>query len=293
MYNIAPLVIIAASLAVIIYIILKKLPALAAVDLQSLPSERQRLVKDKIIEQKLEQILKSWRSFGQKLLIPPLLVLKNFFTQLYQQILAWERKYQKKRLLTASHVLAGSNKIKALLQAAQEASRSSNFGEAEKLYIEVIKLNHKSVEAYRGLGQLYLQQEEYKQAKETYEFLVNLLPNNAEVFFTLGLIAQKTGDLAEAEKQYLKAVGLDKSNVNLYLALAAIYEKIPEYTLALQSLLEAQKLAPQQPKVIDKLIEVSIILKDQAAAKQYLAKMRELNPENQKIAEWEERIKKM
>lgn len=291
MYNIIPLVIITVSLGVIVYIVLKKFPALSAVDLQTLPQERARDIKERIIQDRLEVKLIKTKEILAKIFIPLVLGAKNIFSVIYQQILEWEKRYQKKRLVTAQHVTIGQNKVKELLALAKQESQVKNFIGAEKNYIAIIKLDHKSIEAYRGLGELYLAQEDYKQAKETYEYLLQLQVNNSEVFKSLALIAQKTGDLGVAEQYYLKAITLDKNNVNLYLALADIYKQTQENVLALQSLLEAQKLEPNNSKIIDKLIEISIILKDQAAAKQYLEKIKRINPENQKIADWEEMVK--
>jgi Flp pilus assembly protein TadD len=211
----------------------------------------------------------------------------------YDQVLEWEKRYQKKRLVTASNVSQSHNRLRQLLVSGKENLQKQNFTEAESDFVEAIKLDHKNLEAYRGLGELYWQQEDLRQAKETYEFLSRLVPTEASVLERLAVLSQKIGDLAAAEAYYLKAIAGAKQNAALYFALAEIYQQVGENNLSFKTLLEAQRLEPNNAKIIDKLIEISIILKDSEAAKQFLAHLKNLNPENQKILEWEEQISQL
>ena len=74
---------------------------------------------------------------------------------------------------------------------------------AEKKYIEAVRLDPKSKDAYRGLGDVYLRQGHIAEAKETYAFVAQLDPNDDYVFIKLSELAEQEGDIGTEGGAYM------------------------------------------------------------------------------------------
>ena len=61
---------------------------------------------------------------------------------------------------------------KSTIEEARSLARDLKYGDAERKYLEVLGLDKRNVEAYKGLAALYLKQKMLPQAKETFEFLL-------------------------------------------------------------------------------------------------------------------------
>jgi len=287
------IIIIIVSVGVIGYIFFKKIPKVSAVN-ETSAVLKQASVKKRLLEDRLERHFKEG---GAKLInsMQPLFKeLVLWFKERSRRFIELEEKYRHKSLkISFKDEVAKEQKIAKLLGRAQLWLNQDNFEEAEKIYIEVLTLDERSIPAYKGLGELYILKKDYELAKQTYEFLLKLTQDDPEVYKGLGAVAWGKGDLKMAEEDYLKSLNIDKGNIEVYLNLAQVYINLEEPNKAFKMVETAAIFEPKNPRVLDFLIELSIMVQDKATAVKTFKQLKEANPENQKLSEFKERIEKM
>lgn len=193
MFNLFPQLIILLSLVAIIVILIRRIPRLKEIKIE----ERQK-------EKTTHPLL--YKSFN--ILKKLLTILKNFslniFKKLYQRVKEIkERKETKPKTekevkeLVIAPLPAEKTKavpydeIIGLLEKAAKFFGSGNFSEAEKTYIEIIKKDSKNARAYKGLGNLYLKQGNFKDAKSSFEQVLKINPNDQEAKIEIKVIESK------------------------------------------------------------------------------------------------------
>ena len=263
MYNIIPLIIILFALAVILYIVFKKLPLLANFDIKTIPKEKESETKEKIINEriqrkarffytKIDPFIKKVTSFGQ-------VKIKTVQNKLKDLEEKYKHKLDKGTLITKEEYDDLNADIEKKLDEGHELMEKEEYEKSEKIYIEIISLDSKNIEAYRGLGSLYFLQKNYDEARQVFEHILKINPNDSSAF----------SELAE------------------------IYLKIEEYRKAKENTEKALKIQPNNPKFLDLLIKINIIRKDKIKAESVLQKLKVVNPENKKIKDFEEEIKQL
>jgi len=267
-YDIIPIILIILSLAVIIVIILRRLPDLKVIDTSTIAEVRENQAKKKILLERLS------RKTGElKLKFLPVLrkSLKSsdaFIKKMYGKILEMEKSYEKKEQ-TGQTVAVSESTVK-LFEQAQNHLKNNDLDEAEKIYLEIIGRDSKNLSAYRGLGDIYIRKKDYGQAAETFRFLNSYLEN----FESL-----------DEEKKQLRSASLFN--------LAEINFNLSNYKAAKGFLAKALHLDPHNPKYLDLMTEICIILKDKKAALNRLEQLKKSNPENEKINELASKIKEI
>jgi tetratricopeptide (TPR) repeat protein len=257
-YDIIPLIIIVLCLVGIIIIVVRKFPALAAIDISAIQSEKEAETKEKIIAERLERKTQNLLKRMIFFISPFRLWLKNQFKKIYDKVLELEKYYQKKqKLIPASEDT--ELKIKKLLFEVEELIKENKLKEAEEKYIEIISLDPKNLPAYEGLGNLYLEEKNYDYARETFKHILKLKTDDVDAHISLGLIYKALKENKKAQEFFKKAVALE----------------------------------PNNPRSLDFLLEISIILGNKSLAKETFEKLKEVNPENQKLVEFEEKIKEI
>lgn len=273
-YDIIPIAIAALSLVALAVIVMRKFPALAAIDLENIPKERQMEVKKSLIENRLLEKIRAGQKKARESVKPLESAFKNAFYGLRDKMKAVEDKYRgKQRDLLKGNPELTEQKIKRLFHEAEEHMKSEDLAEAEKRYIEIVKLDSQNVEACRNLGYIYLKQKDYRHAREMFEYNLR--------------VGQKAID-EEAEDESGK-----KKMVSAYRDLGTAYRASEEYDRAMDNFKKAYDLEPKSPKNLDLLIETSIMLGEGGRAKEYLARLEETNPDNQKIGKFREQIENM
>ena len=262
MYNIIPLVLILLGLLVIITIILRKFPALTALDVENMPEEKEARVKERIVSNRLKRnivkfsskFLKVWRFGSDKLT----LLLKSGYEKLHEL---------KDNYKLADSVKKGTqdDKIKELLKLANEQLNEEFYDKAEKTLIEVIGLNSKSLEAFELLGDLYFKTKKYNESLQTYEHVLKLMEESpdankeAEIYFVVSLINKEKENIEQGLKEIEKALAV----------------------------------MPNNPRYLDTKLELGIMKKDKELCQQTLEKLKEVNPDNNKLVELEETIENL
>lgn len=270
MFDLIPIILILLSLVIIIVILVRKFPYLANVDTNQIPEEKQAQVKDFLIENRLRQKLTFIYKKIKGFLSPLENLLINVFNNLRSKILILEEKRRQERnVLIKKEPEEVQKRIQILMAEGKELEQSNNLVEAEKKYLEIISLDEKNISAYQVLGNIYFQEKNYEHAKETFNHI-------------LKIISPKRKFLSPEETTQAKKV---------YLDLGLICKILGRNKEALLNFQKAFSLAPDDPKILDSLIGIGVILKDKNLAQRFLNNLKKVNPENEKIGEFERRIK--
>lgn len=294
MYDFIAVGIIVVCFGAIVFIVWKKFPVIAAINVGVLEKHKQEKRKKDLIEGRLKRKLSAFRfstlfkkeKEGKDQPSP----LQNF----YKSIKNLEQRYRQKIQEIEPQ---GENEVEkkrvVLLQEAQQHLEREQLKEAESKYIEAISLDHKFREAYSGLAEVYLRMKDFIHAKEVYQYLLRMKDTDDAVYGGLGKIATQQGDLKEAEQDYLKSISLNSEVASYHVALGEVYRAMGNQRRALGCFREAIKLEPNNPRHLDLVIEAALQVADKQVASEYYAKLKEVNPDNEKLPELEERIKEL
>lgn len=244
------------SSGVIGFIIVRKFPQLSIIKVETVKSEREAQTKKSILIKRLKRVRGKWFAGIIKFLSPLGRLIKNRVIKIYDRALRLEKQYKE---MEPKKTEANAVKVEILLEEAEKLIEEEDWTNAEKKYLQVISHDYKNPVPYEGLGDVYLNKKEFKEAKETFEFVAKLTPGKSSVYVSLTEAALGLGDK----------------------------EKAIEY------LLTALEIEPNNPKHLDFLIEVGIMGKNYRVARNALDKLREVNPENQKIKDFEIRLKEL
>ncbi len=252
-----PILVIVVSFIVIGYVLYRKLPQIRIIDVDTIPQERERKVKEQLILQKFN------RKGGAKLRTvskqgaQAVKTVSKYGRRAVQRLYKMEQYYQKlKRSAAEGQHAYTADVIKEQIGKAEDLIKQEEFIPAEKIFIDIISHNPKSVEAYEALGNMYIMSEQLDQACETLKFALRLSPDDASV------------------------------NVSL-----AEFEMANENNkAALEYLRKAVERRSKNPKYLDFYIEAALRAGSLKDARKGLQGLREVNPENKKIEEFEKRF---
>ncbi len=284
MYNIIPLLLILISLSVIIVIISGKFSVLAALDVESIPAEKEAKFKERIISNRLKRnIIKYWAKSSRVIKPLGLLVGGYIKSRLH-------KLYQAKNVYQSDERVDGPETIDQLFSQAEELRKRDDLDSAEKKYIEIIGLDSKNINAFKELGRVYFEKKEFEEAKQTFEHILKLKEDDEDIYENLAKIAKEKGDLNEARDEYLKSININKQNSQTYFNLAEVYRAMDKLPEAVVNLKKALKIEPANPRYLDTMLEISIIIKDKELALGAYEKLFKANPENNKLEEFKRQI---
>jgi tetratricopeptide (TPR) repeat protein len=264
MYNIWPLLIISIAFLVIIFIVLRHFPALAVLDVENIPEEKEQQTKEKIIKQRMKRKI----SFLEKFFNNISAFLNNIFNRLSEKLKSLqEEKKQKKEEIVLSEV-SPEEKIKILFSQVDDLIKKEDWDEAEKKLIEIISVDDKNFLAFWRLGEVYHLGSKYQEAKQTLLYALKL----SEIFVD----SVSSNDIA-----------------NLNYSLALINQELVDLDSAVFHLEKSLELDPNNPRYLDLMLNLCIIKKDKFRAEDFLNRIKEVNPENNNISDWGEQIKNL
>lgn len=256
------------SLAVIIFIVLRKFPVLANIDIGEIEAERQAELKRKILNDKFKRsVSKVFKELG-KILKPVGKSLGKLFGLLYTRLVNLKEAYNEENQV-ANEDLA--KKIEALFAEAQDLTHKEELAKAESKYIEIIGLDSKNYKAFELLGENYFDREDYEDAEQTFEHAIKL-------------------------KEQLKKTDKDISDMELaktFFNLSMVHQKMSNSSMAFEKTKSALELEPNNPRYLDKMVELCIITKDPATARSYCQRLEEANPSNKKLKELKDKIREI
>lgn len=250
-----PTIFLVLSLGVIIFILGRKRSALSILNVEALPEEKVKQVKEFLLQKRLERIFKEKFGFLLNLSSAAWRETSRLGRRLVQKVYALEQHYRKMQKGTPAEAL-DSEAIRKVMDAAADLVKQEEYFLAEKKYIEILSQHPKYVKAYEALGNLYLLDRKYNQARETFGFALKLKSDDASIHAAMGELETKEGNLPAALSEFSKAL----------------------------------EIRPNNPRYLDFFIEAALAVGNLSEAKRGLEKLREVNPENQKIKEINEAI---
>lgn len=287
MYDIIPLIIILFSFLIIAFIIIKKFPALANLDVKNIPAEKEARFKQQIISNRLKRIVLKWNSKLVRSFRPLFQAINGFFKWIYVKLHDLKDSYKGETIITSEEL---DIKINRLIEEAEELKRQDDLANAEKKLIEIIGLDSKNIRAFKLLAHLYYDRKDYEEAKQTFEHILKLKEDDEEVYDGLAHIAQEGGNLDLAKEDYIKSLKINSQRGETYYNLALVYEEMKSYEEAVQNMKKALKIEPNNPRYLDTQLRISIIIKDKILALDAYEKLNKVNPENQKLPELKAQI---
>lgn len=262
------LILIGLCLIVILAIILKKFPALAILDINNMPGEKEAKFKDQIIKQKVERdlarvggrVARVWLFISRK--------VSDFLQSSQAQLKKVKLSY--KTAAKIPHV-EKQKIIKDLFVAYADLLKKENYNEAEEKLVEIVSLDQKNISAFFKLGALYDEQKKWSEARQTYQY-------------ALKLARQYEDDEAIMEELTIQEI---------YFSLAWVERESDDLDAALENIREALEIEPNSPRFLDLILDLSIIKKDKDLAIESLEKLATVNPENNKLSDWKEKIESL
>lgn len=246
-----------ASLAVIGWVVSRKVPQLRVIDVDSIPKERERKVKEQLILSKFQRIGGARFQKIAHVIADVVGVISRQGRRVVQRLYRLEQYYQKLKRSQDEGVHRYSHEtIRARLEEAYAFIKQEEYIPAEKIFIDIISHNPKGVDGYEGLGNMYLLSGQLDQARETLQFSLRLSPDDASVNVSLAELEMKQGN----------------------------------QKAALPFLRRAVAKRPKNPRYLDYYIGTSLAVGSLKDAREGIQTLKEVNPENKKIAEFEERF---
>lgn len=274
-------IIFAVSLGCLLWILMPKLSTLASIDIEAIPQERNMQAKDRILYDRMRRRIKEWESFLAFALHP----IADFFKQFFKAVshaykrLSDAREYQKKQWFKANTEAPteslDSDQYQRTLKDAEKLLNDERYDDAESKCIELISRNKDGLSAYSMLIKGYCLQKEWEKARDVSEYLAKVYKSSLK----------KSSEESRAQLEYDAAQNLA--------ILADIYSELSQIELAFQQIRKALALQPSNPKYLDACIEIAILAQQRLKAEKYLDQLRSANPENNKIGDFDERIRKL
>ncbi len=277
------LIVIVLGFVGLVYLIIKKIPDLKNLNIDSLMEEKQGLAKKKILEAKFLRLSGNLKSRIRKVTSPRKGMLSSKIKQIKERVIELEKKYQENQDETIK-----PKTIDELFIQAERFVDEEEFADAEKSLIEVIAKDNKNIRAYEMLGDLYFLMKNYDQAEEIYKYLLKL-----KIVGDGGKKVIRSHKMEELETEALSELDVDLKIAVYYEELGQVYEAMKKDNKALDAYLKATSVDPNNPKYLDKLLEMSIKIGDRGLAKDTYNNLKKINPENAKLADWWETIEKL
>ena len=268
-------------------ILARKFPQITLIDTATLPKERENKKKKEIIHDRVGRIMTdSWRRFCGR--VGPFFGrVRAGFRARYRRLLQLEKKFQEPAKAPPAPTVAEVRENAAqLIAEAAELLILGRAPEAEKKYLEAVKLDQRNAEAYRGLGQIYLDSKNYAQARETFEFLVRLSSKEQS---SAGHAVDHRRESGPCAAPAAVQAEIAKS----YFDLSNACRAMGDVAGAKEALEGAVAHEPANPKHLDLLIEACILVGDKGRAMEVFGQLKAANPENQKLQSLYDRIAAM
>jgi len=268
MPTIISLILIFLCIIIVIAIIIKKLPALAILDVNNIAGAKEAKFKEDIIKQRLERDLNKMGGLLGRLWLFVHDKINNFVKSTQSNLRKRKAVYRSTDKMSVDDK---QKRIKTLLVSAEELIKDDEFNMAEEKLIEAVGLDEKNLQAFFQLAELYYSTKKWVEARQTYTYALKLA------------------------KQYKdeKDVMGELSVQQIYFCLANLEKDADNIDESLDHVREALELEPNNPRYLDLILDLSIMKKDKDLAIEFFQKLREVNPENNKLTELAQKIESL
>ncbi len=114
------------------------------------------------------------------------------------------------------------------LETAEAAKDKGNYDAALAMFQEILAENPTITTAYLGIGDIYMDKQEYPKAEPAYARAAKLEPRNFDAQFGHGLALQMLNRFVEAVRSFQRALTIDPNSISANLALATTYLQMDE-----------------------------------------------------------------
>lgn len=293
-------VILCAACATVAVVLFRHIGAIAAVDVTAVARTHEKRTKDELAATRLVRrardraenfltyaapLVRLWQAAQQKFRDSA-----NALADTYRT-LEWKRTFQEWRAKSRHERRAF---ILRTLQEGDEARHAAQVDAAEKKYVDVIAVDPKNVTAYIGLGKTYFAAARYDEAIQSLTHVVETMNDLSPLAWAfLGRAHKAQGKYGEAVAAFERALALDDTLAKRWIDVGDCYRELGGLAEAIGAYKKAAVIEPTNPRVLDHLLEISIISGDKRQARETLLQLQAANPENQKLGEWEEKIREM
>jgi len=253
------IILVLVGLIIIASIILKKFPALAILDVENIPGQKEAKFKEEIIKKRLERDLSKWGNVFVKVWHFLNSITSGPLHRAYLKLKEVKDTYRRSKKLTLSE---RREHIRNLFRSAEDSLKTDDLDKAEASLIEIVSLEQKNLPAFIELADVYSAGKKWAEARQTLGYALKLHKAAKDDYFTGDITLQK-----------------------IYFSLALVNQSLDNYGEALDNIQEALEFEPNNPRYLDLAIELSIIQKNKEFAQEMLERLREVNPENAKLVE--------
>ncbi len=290
MFAIAGFILALAALLVAGWVIARHWKELILLDPHSIKEEREREQRETLIRRRFDRLRTDRFAALARVSKQLRTSAQNAYAKAYGRLKALESVYQNMASPFAAVAPSTRERIKTLLSEARSLARDLKWADAERRYLEMLSIEPRNVEAYQGLGQIYLRQRLFPQARETFEFVLKMKKADDVTYSGLAEIAEADGQVALAESYLLKAGDLNPKSAHRQAELAEWYVAHGQAEKAKGFAHRASELEPTSAKYAELSLEVAMALKDVAEARRGYERLRLLTEDHRKYQSWKEKI---
>ncbi|MFC1633077.1 tetratricopeptide repeat protein [Patescibacteria group bacterium] len=255
LFNILPPVIFVVALAILIFIVARKLPKVAR---EKEPEVGELEKVEATAKARAKRVKESGRKIGDILSVGARKTGK-FFMGSRDQLKGMVAKRKKTKVATEEPVLESSQPEEPVTLADEPAVSEKANGEAEAP--EEVKLtpeeDAKQREFKRLLeeGNIYLKSKNYDAAESSLIRAIGVNPQHIEAYLSLGQIYLHKGNYEDALNSYQEVLRLDDDNVVAYEKLGEVFFKQEKYEDSIDAYRKAMRQEPEQPQLNANLAE--------------------------------------
>lgn len=284
------LIIAGASLMAVVAIIFRHWKEIRLLNPDSIKEERERQKREELIVRRFERVTSEKLAPVRALILRAWTVGKIWYHGLYLRLLKLEKYYSQAKSPFAFVSSPAKEQVRQLLGDAESLFRDLKYADAERRYLEVLAIDKRNWEAYKGLGQIYLKQQLLPQAKETFEFILSKRKADDTVYASLAEIAEAGGDAARVEDLRRKAVEVAPRMAVRHAELAAFYLARSAPDKALPFARRATALDEASAKYLELLLETAILLGDRKEAGRSYDRLRLVSDDRAKLQTLKEKL---
>jgi tetratricopeptide (TPR) repeat protein len=125
---------------------------------------------------------------------------------------------------------------------------NGDLASSEAMFKAAVRLSPTLVDAFRGLGQLYLQKQEYESSSKMFEKALDLDRGDVPTLNSLALTYVKRGMIEEGVKKYRLALSIDAFDSRIHFNLGLACMQIADYAQAKEAFEKALESSPGMEK---------------------------------------------
>lgn len=184
------------------------------------------------------------------------------------------------RLNTKTAAAKNQAKIEELTDYARRLRAANKYTAAEKVYMQILKIDHRHVQTYSRLGTLYSTQRNYSEAIDAFQMSTQLKPSGG-TYYNLGLAYFENRNYMKAVAAFEKAVMFEPT-LQRYIALAKSFKKLDNNPRMIQALEQAVQLEAS-PKVLWLLADAYEASRQPAKAEAVRNHIATLDPNDERL----------